>query len=217
VEIARIKGDWERLEITYVRTHFPTLTTKYVEQARRTLMRAYDGGSRDPQLLAVLGLCEVDAGNDAGARGYLEDAAARDPALRPRARFELARLRFAAARAPGAGAAPALTAAQAGDVLAPLLAEREQDLLLVEAYTLIADVWAACTEAPTRAQLALLERGVRLFPRHSELVHRTAELNLRHGHTDAARWQVTLGLTLAPDAATRARFEVLQARVDAAR
>jgi hypothetical protein len=58
---------------------------------------------------------------------------------------------------------------------------------------------------------------VRLFPRHSELVHRTAELNLRHGHTDAARWQVTLGLTLAPDAATRARFEVLQARVDAAR
>jgi hypothetical protein len=217
VEVARIKGDWERLEIAYVRTHFPTLTAKYVEQARRTLLRAYDGGSRDPQLLAVLGLCEVDAGNDAGARAYLEEAAARDPALRPRARYELARLRFAAARVPSAGPASGLTAAQASDVLAPLLAAREQDPPLVEVYTLIADVWAAASQTPTREQLAVLEDGVRLFPRHSELVHRTAELNLRHGHTDAARWQVTLGLTLAPDAATRARFEALQARVGAAR
>ncbi|MBM3855353.1 MAG: hypothetical protein FJ399_19730, partial [Verrucomicrobia bacterium] len=30
VEIARIKGDWERLEIGYVKTHFPTLAQKYL-------------------------------------------------------------------------------------------------------------------------------------------------------------------------------------------
>ena len=217
VEIARIKGDWERLEIAYVRTHFPTLTTKYVEQARRTLTRAYDNGSRDAQLLAVLGLCEVDAGNDAGARAYLEDAAARAPSLRPRARYELARLRFAAAHVPSAGPAPGLTAAQASDVLAPLLATREQDPPLVEVYTLIAEVWSAASQIPTREQLSVLADGVRLFPRHSELVHRTAELNLHHGYTDTARWLITLGLTLAPDAATRMRFEALQARLDAAR
>lgn len=216
-EVARIKGDWERLEIAYVRTHFPTLTEKYVEQARRTLLRAYDGGSRDPQLLAVLGLCEVDAGNDAGARGYLEEAAARDPALRPRARFELARLRFAAVRAPSAGSTPGLTSEQVSAVLTPLLATREQDPPLVEVYTLIAEVWAACTQAPTRAQLAALEDGVRTFPRHSELVHRTAELNLRHGYTETARWLITLGLTLAPDPATRMRFEALRARIDVPR
>ena len=42
------------------------LTPKYLEQARRTLKRGYDRDERDPRLLAVLGLCEIDAGNDAG-------------------------------------------------------------------------------------------------------------------------------------------------------
>ena len=69
----------------------------------------------------------------------------------------------------------------------------------------------------TLAALAVLEEGVRTFPHRTELVHRTAELNLRHGFTDTARWLITLGLTLAPDAAARMRFESLQARVNAAR
>lgn len=93
-EIARIKGDWERLEINYVRQRYPDLATKYIEQARRTLLRAYDRNDRDPRLLAVLGLCEVDAGNDAGARDYLETAA-RLEIVRPRVWLELARLRLA--------------------------------------------------------------------------------------------------------------------------
>jgi hypothetical protein len=216
-EIARIKGDWERLEIAYVKTQFPVLVPKYLEQARRTLLRAYERDHRDPRLIAVMGLCEVDAGNDAAARAFLEDAAARTPSLRPRAWYELARLRFAALGAPGAGPAPRLTAEQANEVLAPLLLARGQQPPLPEVYELIAAVWAACAQAPTRAQLAVLEEGVRLFPRRSELVYRTAELNLRHGFTDTARWLVTLGLTLAPDAAARARFEALQARAGAAR
>jgi hypothetical protein len=212
VEIARIKGDWERLEIGFVKSQFPALTEKYLEQARRTLMRAYDRGSRDPRLLAVMGLCEVDVRNDAAAREFLEDAAARSPALRPRAWFELARLRFAALRGRG-GAAVRLTREQAAEVFKPLLATREQEPPLVEVYTLLAEVWAACADAPTRADLAVLEEGVRHFPRDSELVYRTAELNVRHGFTDAARWQITLGLTLAPDDATRGRFQALQARL----
>ena len=56
-----------------------------------------------------------------------------------------------------------------------------------------------------------------MFPRRVELIHRTAELNLRQGFTDTARWLITLGQTLAPDAAARARFEALQARLNAAR
>src|ERR1019366_9231312 len=47
-EIARLRGDWERLEVGYVKAHFPSLAPKYLEQARRTLRRAYDHGSRDP-------------------------------------------------------------------------------------------------------------------------------------------------------------------------
>jgi hypothetical protein len=217
LEIARIKGDWERLEVGYVKAQFPTLTQKYLEQARRTLMRAYDRGSRDARLLAVIGLCEVDAGNDAVAREFLEDAAARTKTLRPRAWFELARLRFAAFGAGRAGAERRLTRDQANAVLAPLLAAREQEPPLAEVYDLIAEVWAVSAEQPTREQLAVLEQGVRLFPRRTELVYRTAELNVRHGYTETARWLITLGLTLAPDAAARSRFEALQARLNASR
>lgn len=217
VEISRIKGDWERLEIGYVKAHFPALAQKYLDQARRTLMRAYDRGSRDPRLLAAIGLCEVDAGNDLAAREFLEAAAARSKTLRSRAWFELARLRLAAFGAPRAGAGPRLTPEQASEVFTPLSAAREQDPPLAEVYTLIAEVWVVCAQAPTRAQLAVLEEGVRAFPYRTELVYRTAELNIRHGFTDTARWLITLGLTLAPDAAARTRFESLQARVNAAK
>ncbi len=217
VEIARLKGDWERLEIGYVKTQFPVLAPKYIHQARRTLMRAYDSGSRDPRLLVVMGLCEVDAGNDTAARPFLEDAAASSKTLRPRAWFELARLRFAAFRGAGASAPTGLPPEQAETIFTPLLAAREQQPPLPEVYTLIAEVWAASAKAPTRAQLAVLEEGVRLFPRRSDLIFRTAELNMRHGFADTARWLITLGLTLAPDAATRTQFEALQARANAGR
>src|SRR5690606_17013148 len=90
---ARIRGDWERQQISFVRQRFPEMVEAYVEQARRTLRRAYDRGERDPQLMAVLGLTEKDAGNPALARGFLE-AAVREKAVRPRANFELALMRF---------------------------------------------------------------------------------------------------------------------------
>ena len=217
VEIARIKGDWERLEIGYVKVQFPVLVQKYLEQARRTLMRAYDRGCRDPRLLAVIGLCEVDAGNDVAAREFLEDAAARTKTLRSRAWFELGRLRFAALSAQYAGAKPALTPDQANEVFTPLLATRGQNPPLAEVYELMAEVWAVCAQAPTRAQLAVLEEGVRTFPHRTELVYRTAELNIRHGFMDTARWLITLGLTLTSDVTARTRFEGLQTRVNAAR
>jgi hypothetical protein len=102
---------------------------------------------------------------------------------------------------------------QANELLTPLMAARDLDPPLPEVYTLIAEVWAASPEPPTREQLAVLEQGVRMFPRRTDLVYRTAELNVRHGFDDTASWLIKLGLTLAPDAVTRGRFESLQARV----
>jgi hypothetical protein len=161
-----------------------------------------------------MGLCEVDAGNDSAARGFLEDAATRTPQLPPRASFELARLRFAALKTQAKSQDVRLSSQQADPVLKPLLSALEQDPPLPEIYDLLAEVWSVGTEPPTRAQLAMLESGVRLFPHRAELLSRTAELNLRHGFPDTARWIINLGLTLAPDASTRARFESLQARLD---
>ncbi|MSU24556.1 MAG: hypothetical protein EXS32_12135 [Opitutus sp.] len=211
-EIARIKGDWERLEINYVRQRYPELAPKYVEQARRTLLRAYDRNERDPRLLAILGLCEVDAGNDAGARDYLE-AGAQLGTMRPRALFELARLRFAAFRLAAAGAAEKLNTEQLAQVLTPLFAARQQSPSLPEVYELIADAWSHGEATPTRGHLAVLAEAVSLFPRRSSLVHRAAALFLAHGYTEEATAFIALGQRIAADDGDRARFAELQSRL----
>ena len=210
-EIARIKGDWERLEIDYVRRRFPELVDKYVEQARRTLMRAFDRNDRDPRLLAILGLCEIDAGNDAGARDYLESATQMG-VVRPRAWLELARLRLVE-RLGSLASEGRLSAGQAAEVLAPLFTAKSQAPPLPEVYELIAEVWAHCVIVPTRGHLGVLSEGVNLFPRRSTLVRRTAELFLQHGYfVDAAAF-IELGLLTAPDDVERARFSELQGRL----
>ncbi|HRP06153.1 MAG TPA: hypothetical protein PLV87_14660, partial [Opitutaceae bacterium] len=44
LDVARIRGDWERLQISFVRKAFPDVVDKYVEQARKTLRKPYDQG-----------------------------------------------------------------------------------------------------------------------------------------------------------------------------
>lgn len=213
-EIARIKGDWERLEIEYVRRRYPDLAEKYVEQARRTLHRAYDRDHRDPRLLAILGLCEVDAGNDAGAREFLE-AAARLEVVRPRAWYELARLRMRERVA-----APAvdgkLSATQAAEVLTPLFTARKQAPPIPEVYELIADVWSVCVITPTAGHLAVLAEGVGLFPRRTSLVLRAASLYAAHGPATEAAAFIALGQRIAENDEDRARFAELQSRLPSA-
>lgn len=210
-EIARIKGDWERLEIDYVRRRYPDLAGKYVEQARRTLLRAYDRNDRDPRLLAILGLCEIDAGNDAGARDYLE-AAARLEVVRPRAWYELARLRYRECLATPAVAGK-FSAAQAADVLTPLFTARKQAPPIPEVYELIADVWSHSAIVPNSGHLAVVAEGVSLFPRRSSLVHRAASLMLAYATPAEASAFVELGLRTATEASDRARFTDLQSRI----
>ena len=96
-EIARVRVEWERLAIGHVQRRLPRVREPYIAQARRTLRRAYNAGDRDPRLLATMGLCEIDADNPGEARQYLEPAIA-GGVVRPRAYYELARLRFAELR-----------------------------------------------------------------------------------------------------------------------
>lgn len=184
-EIARLKGDWERLEVPYVKKISPALASKYLEQARRTFRRAYDRDSRDPGLLAAMGLCELDAGDEAAAREFLEAAAALGP-IRARANCELGRLRLAAARVQPTGAAGQIGADQVAEILRPLFAARADRPPQAEVYETIAEVWAWAAPRATRGHLAVLDEGIRLFPRRSALVLRAAEVNLRHGFTTEA-------------------------------
>lgn len=214
-EIARLKGDWERLEVGFVRKSSPEIAGKYLEQARRTLRHAYDRDVRDPRLLAAMGLCECDAGDDAAARAYLEEAARLGP-LRPRADYELARLRFAEAGAHPAGRGGRLSAEQIAAIFTPLFAARAQVPAQVEVYELIAQVWTRAEYRPTRGHLDVLEDGVRLFPRRASLVYQAAALYADYGFAPEAAELVRLGLLVAKDTGDRERFTQLETRLAAA-
>lgn len=207
VEVARIRGDWERMEIKTVRQQMPSLVSTYVEQARRTLHRAYDHGARDPQLLAVVGLTEFDAGNAAGALPYLE-AAMRGHVVRPRVYFEVARARYHAIIG-DERAARKLTAEQVQSIVTPAIVACRQAPPLPENYTLIADVWAHATTPPPADQLDVLDAGVRLFPGLASYVARVVELNVAAGRVADALAVADAGARGARSLRAREHFETL--------
>ena len=96
-QIARVRGEWERLAIGHVPRGLPQAREPDLVQARRRLRRALDSGERAPRLRATRGRCASDAGNEAVGREFLEPATAAG-VVRPRAFSELAGLRFAALR-----------------------------------------------------------------------------------------------------------------------
>jgi hypothetical protein len=214
-EISRVKGDWERLEVAFVQKRSPELAPKYLEQARRTLLRAYDHGDRNPALLANLGLCECDAGDDGRAREFLEAAARRGP-LRPRANYELGRLRFAELQRHPEGVGGTFSLTQMSEVLTPLFAARAATPAIPEVYELIGQTWSRSSVVPSRGHLAVLDEGVRFFPRRVPLVYQLAVLHAGRGDTEDALALIKLGLHVATDDAERQRFAQLQARIAAA-
>lgn len=209
LEIARLRGDWERMEIAYVRARSPAYVDKYIEQARRTLNRAYAQGEKDPRLLAALGLTEVDAGNFGTARLFLE-AAFQSSVPRPRAAYELAHLRYLACTENSAPEAK-LSASQAADVMAPLLAARRQAPPLAQTYALISLVLARSEATPTAEQLAFLHEGARNFPQVSELVYRAIYFHLANEQPAAALSLVELALAHVTDPEMRLKLERLHA------
>ena len=194
-EVGRIKGDVLRL-------------AGHEEAAHLELIAPYIRGERDPQLLAALGLQERAAGDRPRARKFLE-AAARANAVRPRAYLELAHLRFADAAAhPAAG--DAFSAAQTVEILKALFTARSQPPPLPDVYEAIGEVWSRCAVTPTAAHLAVLDEGVRLFPRNATLIASTAELKVKAGLVSEAATLIDLGLRVAPVGPAREKFEALK-------
>ncbi len=200
-EVGRIKGDALRL-------------AGHEAAAHLALIAPYMRGEHDPQLLAALGLQEHAMGDDARARKFLE-AAARAMAVRATAYLELARLRLAEAVAQPGATGGKLSGEQTAAALGPLFTARGEPPPLPEVYETIAEVWDRSATMPTADHLAVLDEGVRLFPRNATLVYRDAELNAKTGLTAKAVALVDHGLRIAPDAATRERFEALKATLPA--
>jgi hypothetical protein len=208
-EIGRIKGDWERMEIAFVKARHPQYADKYVMQAHRTLTEAFEKGQKDPQLLAVIGLFECDIGNGMAARSFLEDAA-RAQVVRPRVYLELARLRQTEATGGQEGEKQALGPNEANRILEPLATGWNQAPPLMETYLLAAQVWARSQAALSPKHLALLDEGRRLFPRNLSLTYYTALLKGLHGDPAGAAALIAHGMRHAPTEAARKNFEQLQ-------
>ncbi|HWA85502.1 MAG TPA: hypothetical protein VG710_04715 [Opitutus sp.] len=182
---ARIRGDWERLQAAYVREAKPEFVETYRAKARNTLEQAYDHGERDPALLAVLGLCELDGG-DTGQAEELLTRATRAGIVRPKAYLELARLKLAEFLGDpdrDGKLAPVQTAA-----LTQLLASaRAQSPQILETYQLALEIREHSAAPPQPADLAFLAGGAAAFPRSAELACRTAKIYLELGRNDEAR------------------------------
>ncbi len=213
-EVARMRGGFGRLEVRYVAALYPELASRYLAQARHALQAAYSAGDRDPRLLAELGLCEVDANNDAGAAPYL-DAAVAARVVRPRAYLELARIRLASLRAGGSDAK--LTARETEAVLEPLWRSRSQHPALPEAYELMAETWLRSSAAPESTQLEALAEGARLFPQRTRLTVLTALVYASQRQWTAAQHYVSQGLAFATTAHDRERLEQLARAIQADR
>jgi len=175
--------------------------------AHLALIAPYIRGERDPQLLAALGLDERRAGNDERARKFLE-AAAKAEVERPRAYWELARLRLDEAKAKPGGAEGKLGEAQVAHVLTPLMTARKQRPPMATVYGLVAEVWMRSARGPTKEEFGVVLEGVQTFPRSGGLVLQATMLAAAHNFPKEGLILAKHGQRIAK-AADRARFDVL--------
>jgi hypothetical protein len=208
-EVARIKGDWERMETGFVKRTYPALSGKYLDEARRTLHRAYDVGERDSRLLAALGLCECDAGDDAAAEPFLA-AAVRARVARPRAYVEWARILYERARAKPAGPNGKLSAAQTAPIVESLLVAQRLSPPQADGAEIFADLWFHTEVTPLPSDLDKLNQETGFFPRSLSLGYRTALLDAQAARWPEARGLVVRGIATAPTPAARDRFVQLE-------
>jgi hypothetical protein len=202
-EIARLRGEWERLCVPMVRRLHPAHAGRYLDQARRTLQSAYDAGDRDPRMLAIRGLCELDAGEVNPGREFLELATTLR-VVRPRAYYELARLRWAAL----VDAEPTreLSASEVMPVLELLRTGLRQAPTLPNGVRLLAEVWLRCEHAPRDDEWQELARLGRLFAADSPVCLRVAQALARHGQAAEAVDVLGAGFLRVRDDTTRQQF-----------
>jgi hypothetical protein len=195
-EVGRIKGDALRLA--------GRLNDAHLELAA-PLQRKHT----DARLFAALGSLARDEKETALAQRHFTQAV-EAKVDRSGPYTYLAQARFTELTA--SGAAP-LTDAQVAELLRLLAVARAQPPMRAEVYRVIAEVWLHSATAPKPDYLLVLNEGVRKFPADADLVERTARAKLRAGVNAEATSLAALGLRLAHDDTTRARFQKLQAEL----
>ncbi len=208
-EIAQLRGTWERLEIGYVQRSHPEFVGSYTVQARRTLRRPYERGEHDPRLLAELGLCEIDAGDPAAGLPLLETAITANVG-RPRAYYEVARLRFTELMR-GQVAGRIFSAAELAPVVEPLRRAADAAPPLPEAFGLLADAWVRSRDAMPAEDIQTITSGAKYFAMNPAVSYRLALALACGGRRVEAAELLATGAEYVADEAARTRYAQLQA------
>jgi hypothetical protein len=195
VEVARIVGDWGRLEGRslggpgFDRGSAAMGNFEYqrdcMDQADRLFERVYRRGNSDPLFLAAFGLYELQLGDEVRAREALEGAT-RAGVVRPRAYVELARLRLEDALPSVQGGIGDLGEADFTAITGLLTTARVQMPSLLATYDVLARVLEHAPAKPDREHIRPLEEAIDLFPEDAALAFKLATLYREIGLNDEA-------------------------------
>ncbi len=203
LQIAVIKGRFERLETLHAHISDPALAQQFAQQARHTITRSQPRERLHVTQLAELGLLEVDVGNDPVAQPLLT-AAAQARVAHPRVYLELARIEY-----------NQLIKAQADWTRSTDETARIEQLLhegigqrpaLPGAYELLFNLWLHRKHAPTPDDLQLIQQGTRLFSRHFRILYAATLLHSTHGDPAGARLLLEHSLSVFPSGPEQARL-----------
>jgi len=197
-EIARILGDWERMQAFSLKTTKPDISDLFLRRAGKTLHKAYEAGDDDPSFLAVLGLYDVDVGLKEEARKLLTQATEAH-VRRCSAYVSLAQLNLDAAIALFKPGDDRLSPAELASVLRPLFVARKIDKLASEGYQIIAQAWSLSSAAPKRQNLAVLDEGLSLYPFDLNLHLAAARCYANWKYLSEANSVIEHGLAVAED------------------
>jgi hypothetical protein len=183
-DVARILSNWERLETDHVRKIQPELEDVYLTRARNTIAAARRDGHDSPELTAISGLLEFEAGNSVTAESELERAFAQG-VRRPHLLQALASLRFDIARAQ-VPADEKLDITQIGPTLSLLRLAHESTPAIPATYSQFVEMWDRSDEPILREDLAIMASGARHFPQHAKVILPIALLQVRRGKPQMA-------------------------------
>jgi tetratricopeptide (TPR) repeat protein len=201
-EIARIIGDWGRLEAR----SSPGVSAAYrrdcLEQADRLYERISARREHDPLFLAAFGLYELQAEDALRAREALR-AATDAGVIRPRAYVELARLRLEESLPSAQEGIGDLSEEEYGEITALLRTARLQMPSLRTSYSVLLRALEHAPSRPSLEDLEPLAEGTRSFPQDATLAYTVATLYKRLGYRDEAVALVRRALSFAESEGAR--------------
>jgi hypothetical protein len=185
IDVARIIGDWGRLEGRTLGLADFDYKRECLDQADRLFERVRLRRTSDPLFLAAFGLYEIQAGDTVRAREALEEATAAG-VLRPRAYVELANLRLDDALPSAQHGIGDLDAAEYTAIIGLLTTARVQMPSLLATYDVFARALEHAPTRPTPEDLRPLEEALELFPQNAVLAYKVANLCREDGYAEEA-------------------------------